>query len=153
MKRLIIGAAALLAACGQSSTEEAEPVAAAPQTLFEQAQAMSPTDSAVLAYTLFWARKDTLERECVGVRETVERGVIPDTVTEESVYYPYIGSIVYAIQCGDLRLTGPSSFRDRYMLIVSPDSDEPQIAACITEAGTDGCTQIVSGRTNSQVEE
>ena len=147
MKPMILSAALLMAACGPTAEEPAPEAPAEPQTLFEQALAKDQTESTVFGYTLFWGMKDQLEEPCVGVRETVERGVIPDTVAEDSVYHPYIGSQVYAIQCGELRLTGPSRISDRYMLIISPDSDTPEIAPCRKEDGTDGCDEVVSGRT------
>lgn len=138
MKKLIVALAALAAACGpQAAEEEAAP--AAPQGLMEQALAMTPEDSAVFAYTTFMSQAATLPRPCPAVRETISRGVIGPDVDPESVYAPHIGSLVFAVQCGELLTTVRADPLDHYMLVLAPGATAPLITSCELPGGGDGC--------------
>ncbi len=140
MKKLIVALAALAAACGPQAEEEVAVVA--PTGLFEQAQAMSGEEAAVFAYTTFMSKASTLERPCVAVRETLARGVIPADVAADSVYAPYAGSMVFAIQCGEMLTTVRADPRDHYMLVLTPGATEAVIAPCLFGEGIDGCRAI-----------
>jgi len=138
MKRLLVGVAALaLVACGQAEAPKEE--AAAPQGLMEEALAKSPEEAAVFAYTTFMAHTAELARPCPAVRETISRGVIPPDVPENSVYRPHVGSLVFAIQCGELLTTVRADPQDHWMLVLAPGSTTPTIASCLDADGRDGC--------------
>lgn len=137
MKKLIVAFAALAAACGSQEAKVEE--APAPTGLMEQALAMSPEESAVFAYTTFMAKAPTLPRPCPAVRETISRGVIPAEVPADSIYAPHVGSLVFAIQCGELLTTVRADPQDHYMLILPPGGTDAQIASCLTAEGIDGC--------------
>jgi len=139
MRKILAGAAMLLAAaCSPAETPEAE-APAAPQGLMEQAAAMSGEEAAVFAYTTFMSKAASLPRPCVAVRETLARGVVPSDVAPGSVYAPFAGAMVFAIQCGPLLTTVRAQPEDRWLLALRPGAAEAEIVPCVGADGQDGC--------------
>ena len=102
MKKLILTAAVLLAACG-SGTTTGTATTSAPQSLMQQAQAKSPEEQPVFAFTVLaayqTAHPDSTPK-CERVRGAQSIGVIPADVATGSIYQPYAGDLVFSVQCG-----------------------------------------------------
>jgi len=139
---LALGVAAFaLAACGQS-TEAPAPETTAPQSLMEQMQSQSAEQQLVTAFQALIAYQQTHPEAvppCASVRGTESRGVIPPNVAPDSVYAPHIGSLVYSIQCGNLRSMERFDPTEHWLVVYAPTATEPTVENCADATGRDKC--------------
>ncbi|MBC7770844.1 MAG: hypothetical protein H7124_18855 [Phycisphaerales bacterium] len=130
----ITAAALALAACGQpAETEAPEAPAAAPQTLMEQVQAMRPEQQPVFAYQQLIAYQQANPEAlpaCTAVRGTESRGVIPPNINPDSAYGPYVGSLAFSVQCGELRSATRMDPNEQWLVVFAPGATEVQVANC-----------------------
>jgi hypothetical protein len=145
--KLILACAALalaLAACGQSTAPTEAP--AAPQTLMEQVQAMSGEDQLVAGYSALIAYQQAhpeVQPPCTSPRGTESRGVIPDTVAEDSIYAAHKGALVLSVQCGVLISRAAFDPREHWLVIYAPGATEVAVVNCADASGRDVCPIVV----------
>jgi hypothetical protein len=146
MIRSYIAAAAVLlvAACGQpaATTEEAPP---APQGLYEQVNAMSPSDQPVFAYQQLIAYQQAhpeLTPPCQAVRST-ERIVIPENVAADSIYAPHAASAVFTVQCGELRSLTRMDPNEKWLVVFAPGAESVAVEHCLGPREVDRCPRQV----------
>jgi hypothetical protein len=144
MKKYIVAAAIALAACTPPA-EEAPPAPAAPQSMMEQAQALSAEQAPVFAWqqlTAYQAAHPDVQPTCTSVRGTESRGVIPADVVPESFYAQYAGSLVFSVQCGP-QLTGTRMDpAEHWLVVMAPGAAESAIVSC-NDGGIDKCPRVV----------
>lgn len=134
-----------LAACGQpaeTATEEAPP---APQSLMEQAQAMSESDRLVFGYTQLVAYQQAhpeAQPVCTAPRGTESRGVIPPDVDPESIYAAHVGSLVLSVQCGQLISRAAYDPREHWLVVLAPSATEVAVVNCAGPNGSDVCPRL-----------
>jgi hypothetical protein len=146
MIRSYITAAAVLlvAACGQpaATTEEAPP---APQGLYEQVNAMSPSDQPVFAYQQLIAYQQAhpeVTPPCQAVRST-ERIVIPENVAADSIYAPHTASAVFTVQCGELRSLTRMDPNEKWLVVFAPGAEGAAVEHCLGPREVDLCPRQV----------
>jgi hypothetical protein len=146
MKKLILAAATAfaLAACGQPAseapTEEAAP--AAPASLIEQIQAMSPDQQPVFAWqqlTAYQGAHPEAQPPCTSIRAAEARGVVPPNIDPESIYAGHVGSLVFAIQCGPQLTQVRSDPAEHWLVIFAPGATEAAVLNC-AEGTRDRCS-------------
>lgn len=147
MKKLIVAAAGLLvAACGQSSTPTTTATTEVPQGLMEhtlaQTQEMQPVAAtqALMAYQA--AHADSTPR-CTEIREAAARGIIPADVAEGSVYKPFAGSLVFAVQCGPRLTTVRPDPHQHWLVVMAPGAPDATIVSCADARGNDACVNAI----------
>lgn len=139
-------AAIALAACGQPAEAPAPEAPAAPQSLMEQVQDQAPEMQPVFAYqqlTTYQQAHQDVTPLCTSPRATESRGIIPATVSADSIYAPYAGSLVFSIQCGELRSGTRFDPREHWLVVFAPGATEPTIVNCADAAGIDQCPRTV----------
>jgi hypothetical protein len=144
MKKYIVAAAIALAACSPPA-EEAATEPTAPQGLMEQAESKSAEEGPVFALGLLQAYQRAhpeVQPTCTSVRVTESRGMIPPDVVPTSFYAPYVGSLVFSVQCGP-QLTGtrmdPS---EHWLVVLAPGAADPVVVNC-NDNGVDKCPRVV----------
>ena len=142
MTRSYIAAAAmlLLAACGPpaATTEEAP---AAPQSLFEEVNAMGGEAQLVFAYQkLIEAQQANpeLQPPCSAVRGT-ERINVPENIAPDSIYAPHVGSAVFSVNCGELRSATRLDPSEHWLVVIAPGATAPAILSCLGPRDSDLC--------------
>lgn len=142
-----VAALALIACTPPAPTEEEAPAAAAaPQTLFEQVQAMTPTDQMVWAYQQLATQQQAnpaLTPACANVRATESRGVIPADTSPDSLYAAHIGSLVFSVQCGNLVSRERFDPNEHWLVVVAPGVAESAIVNCANARGADDCPRDI----------
>lgn len=145
MKNTLLAACAAfaLAACGQSTApvEEAPP---APADLMGQVQAMGGEDQLVRAYTDLVAYQQTHPEAappCTAPRATESRGVIADTVADDSIYAAHKGSLVISVQCGQLISRAAFDPAEHWLVVYAPGATEAAVVSCNAN-GRDVCPTI-----------
>lgn len=142
MKKLILTAAALLAACGSGASTTGTATSTAPQSLMEQAQAKAPEDQPVFAYTVLaayqTAHPDSTPK-CDRVRGAQSLGVIPADVATGSIYQPYAGDLVFSVQCGPQLTTVAPDPHQHWLVIMAPGAADATIVTCADAHGNDAC--------------
>lgn len=142
MNRFLIAVAALaLAACNQAAAPTEE-TAAAPQSLMDQVQAMSPEEQPVFAYqqlTAYQQAHPELEPACNNVRGSESRGVVPDNVDPESIYAPHRGAAVFSVQCGELISATRPDPREHWLVVFAPGAADATVVNCADARGGDQC--------------
>lgn len=146
MIRSSIAAVAVLAlaACGQpaSTTEEAP---AAPQSLFDQVNAMAAEQQPVFAYQQLIAYQQAhpeVTPQCTSVRGT-ERINVPDDVAPDSIYAAHKGSAVFTVQCGPAISATRMDFNEKWLVVFAPNAETPTVEHCLGERDTDRCPRQV----------
>ncbi len=142
MKKLVLTAALLVAACNQGATT-ASSTAAAPQGVMEQTLAQSQEMQPVAALTALnhyqAAHADSTPR-CTEVRESAARGIIPSDVTDGSIYKPFAGDLVFAIQCGPRLTTVPPDPHQHWLVVMAPGAPDVTVISCADAHGNDQCS-------------
>jgi len=144
---LFIAAAAAvltLAACGQGETKVEEP--AAPVSLMEQVQAMPEENQPVFAVGQLQAYQRAHPESvpvCVNTRDAGARGVIPADVAPDTIYAQHIGSLVFSIQCGELRTRARFDPQEHWLVVFAPGAQESTIVHCANEEGRDVCPTVI----------
>ena len=144
MKIAVIAAALALTACGPS--EKAPQMAAPPpqqQGLMGQALALAPEQQPVFAWqtlTAYQAAHPEVQPPCASVRSAEARGVIPANVAPDSIYGPYAGAVVFAVQCGAQQTTVQSSPREKWLVVLRPGASDAVVANCADQTGADRCS-------------
>ncbi len=143
---LAAGAAFALAACGQS-TAPVEEAPAAPQGLMEQAEYMAESDRLVFGYTQLVAYQQAhpeAQPPCTAPRATETRGIIPDTVADDSVYAAHKGSLAISVQCGELVSRAAFDPREHWLVVFAPGATEATVVNCAGPNGSDVCPRITT---------
>jgi hypothetical protein len=148
MKILAIAAALALAACGQSATQAPAGEAAPTQQegLMGQALAMAPEQQPVFAWqtlSAYQAAHPETQPPCASVRSAESRGLIPDDVAPDSIYGPYAGALVFAVQCGSQLTTVQSNPLEHWLVILAPGATEAVVVNCADAAGDDRCSRDI----------
>lgn len=142
MKKLVLTAALLIAACNQAATT-ASSTATAPQGIMEQTLAQSQEMQPVAALTALnryqAAHTDSTPR-CTEVRESAARGIIPNDVADGSIYKPFGGDLVFAIQCGPRLTTVPPDPKQHWLVVMAPGAADVTVISCADAHGNDQCT-------------
>jgi hypothetical protein len=144
MKNWVFAAALALAACGQAETPEPD-VAAAPQSLMDQVQAMSPEQQPVFAWQQLTAYQQAHPEAlppCASIRRVDSIGTIPEDVAAESIYSAYKGSLVFTVQCGPQLTTVRDDPREHWLVAFAPGATESAVQSCANESGRSECTRI-----------
>ncbi len=134
MRRTFAVALFALAACGQGPEKAADAAPAPPAGLAEQAAAMSDIDASVMAWSILSA-KEGLVPPCETQRSVADQGVVPADVDPASIYAPYVGARVFAIQCGPLLTTVRARAIDHWLVVLAPGAAEAQVINCADEGG------------------
>jgi hypothetical protein len=147
MKNTLFAACAAfaLAACGQSTApvEEAPP---APADLLTQVQGLGEADRLVRAYTDLVAYQQTHPEAappCTAPRATETRGIIPDTVADDSVYAAHKGSLAISVQCGQLISRLAFDPAEHWLVVYAPGATEVAVVSCNAN-GRDVCPVILA---------
>ncbi len=131
---ILCAAALALAACGQKTAETETPEAPpAPQGLLEQVQAMSEEQRLVFATTQLAAYQQAnpdSQPVCSAIRGTESRGIIPPNIDHNSAYAPFAGSMVIAVQCGELRSMTAMDPAQQWIVAFAPGATAVQVANC-----------------------
>lgn len=146
MKRFILAAAFLAAACGASDDAKQSDAPAAPQSLIDQALAMSPEQQPVFAWQLltqYQAAHPEAVPPCASVRQSESRGTIPENIDPESVYGPYAGAWVFSVQCGPQLTDTRFDPKEHWIVVMSPGAMEPVVHNCADASGRDICPREV----------
>jgi hypothetical protein len=148
MKEIVIATALVLAACGQSATETPPPeaVSAEQEGLLGEALALAPDQQPVFAWqtlTAYQVAHPESQPPCASVRSAESRGAIPEDVAPDSIYGPYAGAVVFAVQCGLQLTTVQSSPAEHWLVILAPGAAEAVIVNCADEAGNDRCSREI----------
>lgn len=142
MIRLSVAAVALLlAACGRPAATTEEAPAAAPQSLLEQVNAMTPENQPVFAYQQLIAYQQAhpeLTPACTSVRGT-ERIAIPETIAADSIYAPHREAAVFTVQCGELRSRARMDFNEKWLVVFAPGADAVTVQNCAGPRQSDLC--------------
>lgn len=145
MKNLILTAAVLaLAACGQASAPSEAP--AAPTSLMQQAQALSPENQPVFAYQQLTAYQRThpeAQPPCAGIRRVDALGYIPEDVAAESLYAAHKGAMAFTVQCGAQLTTVRDDPREHWLVALTAGAAEATVVSCANPAGDDQCPRIM----------
>jgi len=140
---LAASAALLLAACNQpATTEEAPP---APQSLYDQVNALPAEQEPVFAYQQLVAYQQAhpeVTPPCTAVR-SAERVDIPENVAPDSIYAPHAGSAVFTVQCGALLSATRMDFNEKWLVVFAPSAEAVTIEHCLGERTTDRCPRQV----------
>jgi hypothetical protein len=146
MIRSYIAATAVLlvAACGQpaATTEEAPP---APQSLYDQVNAMSAEQEPVFAYQQLLAYQQAhpeVTPPCQAVRGT-ERVQVPENVAADSIYAPHVGKAVFTVQCGELRSLARMDPNEKWLVVFAPGADAISVESCLGPRESDRCPRQV----------
>lgn len=145
MKKLILTAALLIAACNQAGTT-ASSTAAAPQSLMQQAQAKEPEMQPVFAYQTLAAYQTThadATPRCDRVRGAQSMGVIPSDVAPGSVYQPFVGDLVFSVQCGPQLTTVAPDPHQHWLVVMAPGAADATVVTCADAHGNDACPPVV----------
>ena len=147
MKKIVLVAALLLAACGQATTAKApDAEAAAPAALKDQVLAMPAENQPVFAFQQLvayqHAHPDAVP-PCTAVRASEARGIIPDNVAADSVYAQYKGAAVYSVQCGALISATQYDPREHWIVAFPDGAAEVSVANCADARGHDKCPRAI----------
>jgi hypothetical protein len=148
MKNTLFAACAAfaLAACGQAAAP-VEEAPAAPQGLMEQAEYMSESDRLVFGYTQLVAYQQAHPEAappCTAPRATETRGIVPDTVADDSIYAAHKGSLVISVQCGQLVSRAAFDPREHWLVVFAPGATEAAVVNCAGPNGSDVCPRITA---------
>jgi len=142
MKKLILAASLLLAACGQSGTS-ATSTATAPLSLMQQAQAKAPEEQPVFAYQTLasyqTAHPDPAVQKCERVRSAFSYGVIPADVAPNTPMTPFVGDLVYSVQCGPQLTTVGNDPHQHWLVVLAPNAADATVVSCADAHGVDQC--------------
>ncbi len=130
---ILCAAALALVACGQPAETETPEAPAAPQGLLEQVQAMSEEERLVFATTQLAAYQQAnpdSQPTCSAIRGTESRGVIPPNIDPTSAYAPFVGAMVVAVQCGELRTMTAMDPQQQWIVAFAPGATQVQVANC-----------------------
>lgn len=149
MKHLIVACAAAfaLAACGQSAEAPTEEAAApaAPASLMEEVQAMAADQQPVFAWqqlTAYQGAHPEAQPPCTSIRAADARGTVPPNIAPDSIYAPYVGALVFAIQCGPQLTQVRSNPAEHWLVIFPPGATEVTVLNC-----ADGTADRCASRT------
>lgn len=142
--KYVIAAAALcaLAACSppaEEAKQEAPP--AAPTDALSALQAQSPENQPVHAWQQLtaWQSANSITPACASIRRAEARGVVPANIQPASIYAPYVGSTIFAVQCGPQLTTVRDNPAEHWLVIFTPGAAAPTILNCADPAGLDRC--------------
>jgi hypothetical protein len=137
---LAAGAALLLAACNPpAATTEDTP--AAPQSLYDQVNALPAEQEPVFAYQQLIAYQQAhpdATPACTSVRGT-ERINIPENVAPDSIYAPHAGSAVFTVQCGPAISATRMDPNEKWLVVFAPGAETVTVEHCLGEHETDRC--------------
>ncbi len=131
-------AALALSACGEQQAEAPAVEAEAPASLQSQARRMSAETRPVFAYQQLAAHLQGQGQNCLGPRGAEGRGTVPENVAPDSIYAPFAGADVYAVQCGEQLTTVRDDPAQRW-LVVFPADGPAQFVNCAGERNADRC--------------
>jgi hypothetical protein len=141
---LAAGAVLLLAACSPpaATTEEAP---AAPQSLYDQVNALPAENQPVFAYQQLVAYQQAHPEAtppCTAVRGS-ERINVPENVAPDSIYAPHVGSAVFTVQCGALLSATRMDFNEKWLVVFAPGAEAVTVEHCLGERQSDRCPRQV----------
>jgi len=142
MQRLIAAATLIaLAACSPPAEAPQQEAAAAPQGALEALQALPPEQQPVTAWQHLTAYQaaNGLEPACTSIRRAEARGVVPANIDPESIYAPYVGDTVFAIQCGPQLTTVRDDPAEHWLVIYAPGAPEATVLSCAAPNNVDQC--------------
>ena len=146
MKKLILAAGLLVAACGPSTSTPTTTTPAAPQGLMEQAQAKSPEEQPVFAFQTLaayqTAHPDSTPK-CQRVRGAESLGVIPADVATGSIYQPFAGDLVFSVQCGPQLTRIAYDPHEHWLVVMAPGAADATVVSCADAHGNDTCPDHV----------
>lgn len=148
MQKIMIAALALAAAaCGQSTAPtQTDTAVAAPQSLIEQVQAMAAAEQPVRAVGLlqaYHAAHPDVTPPCTEIRMAESRGVVPADVAPGTVYSPYAGALVFAVQCGARLTTVRADPREHWLVVLAPGATDAVVVNCADARGDDACARTI----------
>lgn len=140
----IVAAAALLALAACNPAQEAkqeEEAPPAPQTALEELRAQPLEQQPVYAWQRLtqWQTANNIQPPCASVRRSEARGVVPANVDPESIYAPYVGATVFAIQCGPQLTTVRDNPAEHWLVVFVEGAAEPTVVNCAGPNNTDRC--------------
>lgn len=146
MRMLIVAAAVLAAACSQPAQETTtEPQAAA--DLLTEVQALGPEMQLVRGLQdlqAYQAAHPEVQPTCASVRATESRGVIPsEGVPETSIYSSLAGALVISVQCGPQLTQTRMDPREHWLVVYAPGATEVNVVNCGLADGRDACPRQV----------
>ncbi len=143
MKRYVLAAGLALAAaaCSQPTTSSTA-TTAAPQGLMERTLAAAPEMRPVAATTALMAYQaahaDSTPK-CTEIRESAERGIIPADVADGSIYKPFAGDLVFAVQCGPRLTTVRPDPQQHWLVVMAPGAADATVISCADAHAFDQC--------------
>lgn len=146
MKKVVIAASLLVAACGPSATTTATATNSGPQGVLERTLAQAPEMqpvAATQALTAYQNAHPEATPKCTEIREAAVRGRIPADVAEGSIYQPFAGDLVFAIQCGPRLTTVAPDPHQHWLVVMAPGAPDVTVVNCADAHGTDRCTFTV----------
>lgn len=143
MKKFILAASILaLAACGQPAEAPEAEAPEAPPTALAQLQSRGAEEQPVFAYQQLVAYQQAnpeVQPACSSIRGAEARGVIPENIAPDSIYAPYVGSTVFAIQCGPQLTTVQDDPREHWLVVFTPGAEATTVVNCAQPNGRDPC--------------
>ncbi|MGQ0534000.1 MAG: hypothetical protein ACT4OF_15105 [Caulobacteraceae bacterium] len=141
---LAAGAALLLAACNPpaATTEEAP---AAPQTMYDQVNALPAEQQPVFAYqqlVTYQQAHPEATPPCASVRGA-ERIDLPENIAPDSIYAPHAGSAAFTVQCGPAISATRMDPNEKWLVVFAPGANAPTVEHCLGERDTDRCPRQV----------
>lgn len=143
MKYLIAAAAlAALAACSPPAEDAKQDAApAAPADALSALQAQSAENQPVYAWQQLtaWQTANSITPACTSIRRAEARGLVPQNIVPDSIYAPYVGSTIFAIQCGPQLTTVRDNPAEHWLVIFTAGAAQPTVLNCADPAGLDRC--------------
>lgn len=141
MQRLIAAALVALAACGQAEAPKQDAPPPSPAGALEALQAQPAEQQPVLAWQQLtaWQTANAVQPACTSIRRAEARGVVPANVDPESIYAPYVGATIFAIQCGPQLTTVRDDPNEHWLMIYTAGAPEPTILNCAGANNVDRC--------------
>lgn len=153
IKILIASAALALAACGPAAEAPKQDAApAAPADMLSQVQAQAPEMQPVFAWQQLVAYQTAhpdVQPPCPRIRRAESRGIIPTDIEPTSIYAPYVGQLVFSIQCGEQLTTVRNNPAEHWLVLFAPGASAPTVINC-AEGNTDRCAMHELPRVGSQ---
>jgi hypothetical protein len=147
MSKAVVFATLALVACGQTTmAPEAETPSSQQAGLMDEALGLAPEQQPVFAWqtlTAYQAVHPEAQPPCDSVRSAEARGVIPDDVDPASIYGPYAGALVFAVQCGSQLTTVQSDPLEHWLVILAPNATEAVIVNCAGADSNDRCPREI----------
>ena len=149
MKHVLLAAAFLLAACGQSSEASKEAEApAAPADALSQLRTQSAENQPVFAWqqlTAYQQAHPEAQPPCTSIRSAEARGVVPTDVAPDTIYAAHVGATVFSIQCGPQLTRARNEPAEHWLVIFAPGAASAEVVNC-AEGAVDRCAGLTIPR-------